>query len=120
MRVLRTVVSILLLPSLLAAATVSASELEGFAEPAVVSSVASSAVSSPYYLVLAPTGAEALELSSASGFEAGLYWNDLLPPTRPFKVIDYSTPIRAGQGEMTLNLAAPGAGRAILSLALQF
>lgn len=117
MRALRTIVAILLLPSLLGAATVSASELEGLTKPAVASS---SAVSSPYYLVLASASSEALDLSPASGFEAGLYWIDLLPPARSFKVIDYSTPIRAGQGEMTLNLAAPGAGRAILSLALQF
>ena len=64
MRALGTIVAILLLPSLLGAATASASELEGVAEPAVA---ASPVISSPYYLVLASSGAESLELGPAPG-----------------------------------------------------
>jgi len=40
--------------------------------------------------------------------------------SRRIKVIHYATPIRVNQNEMMLNLDAPGAGRAIISLELKF
>jgi hypothetical protein len=39
---------------------------------------------------------------------------------RRIKVIHYATPLRVAQNEMTLNLDAPGAGNAIVSLELEF
>jgi hypothetical protein len=40
--------------------------------------------------------------------------------SRRIKVIHYATPLRVAQNDMVLNLDAPGAGNAIISLELEF
>jgi hypothetical protein len=40
--------------------------------------------------------------------------------SRRIKVIHYATPLRVAQNDMVINLDAPGAGNAIISLELEF
>ena len=74
----------------------------------------------PYYLALSASGAEPRILKRATWLATWQKSDEWLPPHRSLKVLDYSTPIRTRQGDLTLNLEAPGAGRAILSLGLEF
>lgn len=74
----------------------------------------------PYFLALSASGAEPRILDRATWLANWQKSDEWLPPHRSLKVLDYSTPIRTRQGDLTLNLEAPGAGRAILSLGLEF
>lgn len=65
----------------------------------------------------APTLAVDALRPSAAGAD-GRIWGGFV--NRRIKVIHYTAPIRLNQNDMVLNLDAPGAGRAILSLELKF
>ena len=74
----------------------------------------------PYYLTFSDSRAESEILDRATWLASWQKSDEWLPRKRPLKVLDYSAPIRTRQGDLTLNLEAPGAGRAILSLGLEF
>ena len=74
----------------------------------------------PYYLAISTSRAESKILDRATWLASWQKSDEWLPPHRALKVLDYSTPIRTRQGDLTLNLEAPGAGRAILSLGVEF
>ena len=74
----------------------------------------------PYFLAISASRADVKVLNRSSWVASWQKSDEWIPPAPNLKVLDYSTPIRTRQGELTLNLEAPGAGRAILSLALEF
>jgi hypothetical protein len=74
----------------------------------------------PFYLALSASGAKPRILDRTTWLANWQKSDEWLPPHRSLKVLDYSTPIRTRQGDLTLNLEAPGAGRAILSLGVEF